>query len=250
MGAIPAYLCQKFLIAIHLEKSCISQAFLLTFSRDLWSVPHPEVKNAAYFGHVTEIGSEYEFVKSDNEILLPVKLVNLKCFTQNTLPKLKINQYLEKNKKIAAKYKHIEQNGLFKSQLQLGDKIYSSALWNRSKKLSDNAAALVYLKSLETFGNDTWVYAILFNTVFSTNVYNELFCSIPLFFTHTWLEYIQMCTGCELVDFIWDLIDLIGIFDAFWHVEFKDSKQFQWIFYALAISRVLTHKIQWIQAIK
>ena len=118
----------------------------------MWNIEPPQVKTDIFSDKVNEIGSQYEFVKSDTEVQLPVKLISLKMFKGETFPKHRLNVHLSGLNKKVAKYKHIENKGLYRSELMLDDKLYSSTLWNKSKKLSDNASALVYLKAMETFG--------------------------------------------------------------------------------------------------
>ena len=78
-------------------------------------------------------------------------LKNLKQFSENEKPKQKLNfECLRKYKKLP-KYEIIvsENKKYFKTQIKIEDKVYKNSLWNNSKRLSDNAAALAYFKIKE-----------------------------------------------------------------------------------------------------
>ncbi|MEN2498752.1 MAG: tRNA-dihydrouridine(20) synthase [NAD(P)+]-like protein [Marteilia pararefringens] len=101
--------------------------------------------------NINEIGNEYEFVEEKDMITLPVRLLNLSKIKseQNVSPKGQINTKVYKNSKKYPIYEHISNGKYFKTKLTLDDKTYCSSLWNKSKKYSDNASAIVYLKYIE-----------------------------------------------------------------------------------------------------
>jgi len=133
------------------KMSLVNQCHNMTDVIKIWNVEEPEIKTPIFRNVVTEIGTFNELIIEDDKITFPVMLKNLKQFSENEKPKQKLNfECLRKYKKLP-KYEIIisENKKYFKTQIQIEDKVYKNSLWNNSKRLSDNAAALAYFKIKE-----------------------------------------------------------------------------------------------------